>query len=774
MKNFLFLIISFLLFIPNVVYSQYCGAATTNVAITPTTTNQVTASYTSGRRAFNFAATAGCTYYFETCGLSTADTYLRLYSTGTGGTVLASGDDNCGTQSAITWTCVTSGTYSILMTNFSCVALTVSTSLRYRITGCAPPPTPPANNLCGSATSLACGTTNLAGTTVNASLKTAPGGGGLASNYGVWYTFVGNGNQTTLSSTGTGGFDIEMTIVQGTCATNTLVSSQDLVGSGVAETFTFTTVNATTYYVYIAYWSSTGTSTQTGTFTISRSCATPPPIPANDNCANATALTVFCPGITTNTNGTTLGATEDLIPDPSCDPGSIQDVWYSFNTGNNTQVDITAALVTASWLGMELYTSCGTLAVGPSATCDFNILSPNPTTITGLTMNTTYRLRIFTNTTYDTPGSFTIRLNTINNTMTLSSSASSQSVCINTTMSNITFNTTGASGSTFSGLPPGVSGSWLNNVVTISGIPTTSGTFNYTVTTTGGCSTASSFGVITVIDLVPTLSTITGNSTITPGTPETYSITPISGTNYVWEYTESITAVLWNVIPSSNSPSVTFTWPPSTTDGAVRVTVSNSCNSQQRTLLITTNSPLPVELMSFTGDCDGDKVIISWITATEHNSQYYDLSKSRDGVMWSNLSTVLAAGNSNQVLNYSVIDKNPYSDNNYYKLLQFDNDGKSKEYGPINVKCSSESSYFQVFPNPNGGDFQIIINDNKLTGDCQLVMLDEIGRLVFSKQVKVIPGINLYQISDTFEPGVYLVKVLSNQTETISIKVIIK
>ncbi len=139
MRNFTFTLLLVQILLSAVdLNAQYCGAATSNVAITPTTVQQTSASYSTGRRAFNFAATAGCTYVFETCGLSTADTYLRLYSNGTGGTVLVTGDDNCGTQSRITWTCTTSGTYSILMTNFSCVALTVATRLRYYISGCGP------------------------------------------------------------------------------------------------------------------------------------------------------------------------------------------------------------------------------------------------------------------------------------------------------------------------------------------------------------------------------------------------------------------------------------------------------------------------------------------------------------------------------------------------------------------------------------------------------------------------------------------------------------
>jgi hypothetical protein len=60
-------------------------------------------------------------------------------------------------------------------------------------------------------------------------------------------------------------------------------------------------------------------------------------------------------------------------------------------------------------------------------------------------------------------------------------------MCINTAISSITYSTTGATGANFSGLPTGVSGSWSSNGIIISGTPTVSGTFNYTITLTGGC-----------------------------------------------------------------------------------------------------------------------------------------------------------------------------------------------------------------------------------------------------------------------------------------------
>jgi len=89
---------------------------------------------------------------------------------------------------------------------------------------------------------------------------------------------------------------------------------------------------------------------------------------------------------------------------------------------------------------------------------------------------------------------------TTDNIVVLSSAVGTdnQTICINTAITDITYGTTGATGATFSGLPAGVAGVWAADIVTISGTPTVSGTFNYTVTLTGGCGTVTASGIINV------------------------------------------------------------------------------------------------------------------------------------------------------------------------------------------------------------------------------------------------------------------------------------
>ena len=84
-------------------------------------------------------------------------------------------------------------------------------------------------------------------------------------------------------------------------------------------------------------------------------------------------------------------------------------------------------------------------------------------------------------------------------TLSLGSGNANQTICQNSSMANIVFNTGGsATGASVSGLPAGVTGSYNSGVFTISGAPTAYGTFNYTVTTSGSCTAATASGTITV------------------------------------------------------------------------------------------------------------------------------------------------------------------------------------------------------------------------------------------------------------------------------------
>lgn len=86
------------------------------------------------------------------------------------------------------------------------------------------------------------------------------------------------------------------------------------------------------------------------------------------------------------------------------------------------------------------------------------------------------------------------------NAVTLSSAAgtNAQNACVNNSITPITYTATGATGGSATGLPAGVTGVFANNVFTISGAPTATGSFSYTVTLVGSCGNITSSGTISV------------------------------------------------------------------------------------------------------------------------------------------------------------------------------------------------------------------------------------------------------------------------------------
>lgn len=295
---------------------------------------------------FRFTAPASGSVTIDLSSGSMTDSGMSLYS-GTCGSfteVNCDDDGGSGAMSNIVATGLTPGTtYYIRVWEFSSGTGTFNICV-FDNSGGGGGPT---NDECVNATALPCGTTNLAGTTA-ASVSETHGTGCTMSSYGVWYTFVGDGQSTTISSTAT--FDHEMAITSGSCGSLSNVTCQDNALSGGTETYTFTTTNGVNYYVYIAHYSSS--STTTGTFTISRTCVAAPTPPANDDCANATAL----PCGTTNLAGTTVNSAPETVN--TCTM-SQYGVWYAF-TGNGQISTIT--LNPSYDMELAIYSgSCGSL-----------------------------------------------------------------------------------------------------------------------------------------------------------------------------------------------------------------------------------------------------------------------------------------------------------------------------------------------------------------------------------------------------------------------------
>jgi len=160
-----------------------------------------------------------------------------------------------------------------------------------------------------------------------------------------------------------------------------------------------------------------------------------------------------------------------------------------------------------------------------------------------------------------------------NATINLTSGNNNQTVCVNSSITNIIYTIGGGgTGAGVTGLPTGLNGSFSAGTFTITGTPSVSGTFPYTVTTTGTCTQTSANGTITVKAVqVPNAGPDQIGSAMCGLTSTTLAAnTPTEGTGS-W----SIVSGTGGNIASLNSPSSTFTGTSGTTY-VLRWTITNS------------------------------------------------------------------------------------------------------------------------------------------------------------------------------------------------------
>ncbi len=163
---------------------------------------------------------------------------------------------------------------------------------------------------------------------------------------------------------------------------------------------------------------------------------------------------------------------------------------------------------------------------------------------------------------------------------------------------------------------------------------------------------------------------------------------------------------------------------------------------------------LPVELISFTAKADDSGVKISWEVASELNNDKFVVQKSENGRDYADLATVKGKGTSNITALYSVRDNHPQKEN-YYKLLQYDFNGKITEKGVRHAKFTLTNNSVAVYPNPSSTGVFTLVNESKwhvlnLTG------------------VEVLKGEGNQVDLSSFQKGLYIIKTDQSSTKVLS------
>ncbi|MFA6277552.1 MAG: gliding motility-associated C-terminal domain-containing protein, partial [Pedobacter sp.] len=199
--------------------------------------------------------------------------------------------------------------------------------------------------------------------------------------------------------------------------------------------------------------------------------------------------------------------------------------------------------------------------------------------------------------------------------ITLSSAfgTDAQNTCINSPITDITYDITNATTVKFTGLPTGVTGNFVNNVATISGTSADMGTFTYTITTTGECQSPTVTGTITV-GLEPTITLTSAVGSDGQSGCEGIAITPI--TYAITQATNAtVTGLPAGVTPSFSGGILTISGIP-TQNGFFEYTITTvgNCNPVTTTGILRIKEATKITLSSAFGTDAQTTCVTSSIT----------------------------------------------------------------------------------------------------------------------------------------------------------------
>ncbi len=184
---------------------------------------------------------------------------------------------------------------------------------------------------------------------------------------------------------------------------------------------------------------------------------------------------------------------------------------------------------------------------------------------------------------------------------------------------------------------------------------------------------------------------------------------------------------------------------------------------------------LPVSLLSFAATLQTGAVLLNWSAANETNTSRYAVERSTDGIHFSTIGTVAAAGNSAAANNYLFTDAGAMQTGAtvlYYRLQTAEKDGRFSRSAVLTVTLQQGTFTVKLSPNP-AHEILTVSFATPGAGKTTLRITDANGRQVFQQAFQSAGATTMQQSINVagYANGTYFIQLISNK-ETKTLKFI--
>lgn len=153
---------------------------------------------------------------------------------------------------------------------------------------------------------------------------------------------------------------------------------------------------------------------------------------------------------------------------------------------------------------------------------------------------------------------------------------------------------------------------------------------------------------------------------------------------------------------------------------------------------------VPVLFTKFEAGCNTNGTVIKWSTASEFNSNYFELQRSTDGNNWSRVSTIKGAGNSSSLHAYQLYDQ--VKGTAFYRIKEVDLDGQFVYTSIVKSNCKFSGLGVIIYPVPARDILNLAIASDRNI-KTHLMIVDGAGKTVRNVDVSLLQGNNTLQVN---------------------------
>jgi hypothetical protein len=173
------------------------------------------------------------------------------------------------------------------------------------------------------------------------------------------------------------------------------------------------------------------------------------------------------------------------------------------------------------------------------------------------------------------------------------------------------------------------------------------------------------------------------------------------------------------------------------------------------------SSVLPVTFSGYDVKCNDKGALITWSTATEQNSDRFEIQRSENGIDWITVDKVTAAGNSNANRSYQYLDLKGGAF--FYRIRQVDIDGRFTYTTIKRTDCKAGQFDVVLYPVPAKDKLTVVIKaDRAVRTDLQII--DMSGKTVSRIPTQVNSGNNTINLNVANLPAGQYILVSSDAT----------